>query len=276
MQEKPEQSGEPGLFDHLRASLAAEEVELPAPSSAPSPAPATREVSASLAAETPEQALVTNQTASAPQPLPDSPPVAPVMPASLSAEAPWVPPVPPAPPLPPRVSPPVARPAAYAASSGGWWTIPLLCIGLCLIACALVIGQVEVNRQLAWQRNKLKQDYEYLQRQIKVNDEFLKDIQTNPTLAERLAQRQMKEVRQGTAVLDVPALGKQNDRNPFVLVTIAPPPPLKPYEPRNSLLVWLCGTEQRRLAITALGLFLIAAGLVLGGPNEPAALRPRT
>ncbi len=163
-------------------------------------------------------------------------------------------------------TPPVAKPQP---STGAWWTIPMICVGLMMVACALIVGQVEINRQVAWQRNKLKIDLDYLQEQIKQNEEFLKRIQTDPTMAERLAQRQMKQVREGSAILDVPGLPHQNDRNPFQLTTIPPPKRLAPYRPSGDLLTTLFADQQRALAAIGLGLLLVAVGLVLGGPNEP-------
>lgn len=154
-------------------------------------------------------------------------------------------------------------------SSGAWWTIPMICVGLMMVACALIVGQVEINRQVAWQRNKLKIDLDYLQKQIKQNEESLKSMQTDPTMAEYLAMRQMGQVREGSAILDVRGLPHQNDRNPFRLTTIPPPKPLLPYQPRGDLLTTLFADQQRALAAIGLGLLLVAAGLVLGGPNEP-------
>jgi hypothetical protein len=139
-----------------------------------------------------------------------------------------------------------------------------------MVACALIVGQVELNRQVAWQRNKLKIDLDYLQAQVQQTEEYLKRIQTDPTMAERLAQRQMKQVREGSAILDVPGLPHQNDRNPFQLITIPPPKPLAPYQPRGDLLTSLFADQQRALCAIGIGLLLVAAGLVLGGPNEPA------
>ena len=155
-------------------------------------------------------------------------------------------------------------------SSGAWYTIPMICIGLTLVACALIIGQVETNRQVAWQRNKLKSDLTYLQEQIRHNEESLKRIQTDPTMAEYLAQRQMNQVREGSAILDVPGLPHQNDRNPFQLTTLPPPKTLAPYQPRGDLLTFLFADQQRALGAIGIGLMLVAAGLVLGGPDEAA------
>ena len=158
-------------------------------------------------------------------------------------------------------------------STGAWWTIPMICVGLALVACALIIGQVEANRQVAWRRNKLKIDLEYLQEQVRQNEDSLKWMQTNPTMSERLAQRQMNQVRAGSAILQVPGLPHQKDRNPFQLTTIPPPKPLAPYEPRGDLLTFLFADPRHALWAIGIGLMLVAAGLVLGGPADLAAER---
>src|SRR3954447_7987544 len=74
---------------------------------------------------------------------------------------------------------------------GGLWTIPLLCMGLAIIAACVIVPATDENRRLAYERERLKADLEQISRQIDVNDEFLKRIGDDPTLAERLAQRQM-------------------------------------------------------------------------------------
>lgn len=179
------------------------------------------------------------------------------------------------------VSPQPVRPVVVQPSTGAWWTIPMVCVGLGIVACALIIGQVEENRRVAWQRNKLKSDVEYFQKQIRKNDEFIKRIQTDPNLAERLAQLQMRQVREGLAILEVPGLPHQNDRNPFQLATIPPPPPFEPYKPRGDLLTQAfidqrTGQVAPRKALCGIGfgLMLVAIGLVMGGPNDEARPEP--
>src|SRR3954449_5992481 len=110
-------------------------------------------------------------------------------------------------------------------SSSGGWTIPLLCIGISLIACCLLIPAADENRRLVYEREKLKADIEQIHKQIEVNDEFLKRVADDPTLSERLAQRQMKMVRQGTSILELHGQAKTRDMSPFELVTLPPPPP---------------------------------------------------
>src|SRR5690242_1485771 len=73
---------------------------------------------------------------------------------------------------------PVAAPAAAAAPTawetprtkvapaaptrgrltGAWWTLPAIAAGMGIIAAVMVVAQVEENRQIAWQKNKLQMD----------------------------------------------------------------------------------------------------------------------
>ena len=164
------------------------------------------------------------------------------------------------------------------APRGGGWTLALLCFGIGLIACCVLIPQADSNRRLVYEREKLKLDLESIRKQVATNDEFLRRVADDPNLAERLAQRQMKIIRQGTKVLELkkqprsavaPAVTTAADEmSPFHLVHVAPPPPLAPYKPVGGLLAGLCYNPHTRLYLTGIGLFLMAAGLVFGfGPK---------
>ena len=165
------------------------------------------------------------------------------------------------------------------APRGGGWTLTLLCVGIGLIACCVLIPQADANRRLAYEREKLKLDLESVRKQVATNDEFLKRVADDPNLAERLAQRQMKIIREGTRVLELkkhkradvqgngattPGLLAADDMSPFHLVAVAPPPPLPPYKPVGGVLAGLCYNPHTRLYMTGLGLLFMAAGLVFG------------
>src|SRR5688572_32582728 len=87
-------------------------------------------------------------------------------------------------------------------SKSSAWTIPLLCAGIAILACCLLIPAADENRRLTWERERLKADLEQIQKQVSVNDAFLQRLMADPTLSERLARRQMKMVREGTSVLE--------------------------------------------------------------------------
>ncbi len=103
------------------------------------------------------------------------------------------------------------------------WSIPMMCLGMCIIAACVLIPQSESNKKLAAERDKLKHDLTYVETQLSVNDEFLKNVGGDAGLAERLAQRQMKVIRQGSSVLELKHQPAREEMSPFQLVSVAPP-----------------------------------------------------
>lgn len=150
--------------------------------------------------------------------------------------------------------------------SGGW-TIPILCAGIGLIACCLIIPQVDVNRRAAYKKLSLERDLASIKQQVAVNNEFLKRVGDDPTLAERLAQRQMNIVKEGSRVWRDPltSTGGADAMSPFQIVDVPPPAPLPPYRPAGGTFVAACLAPRSQLYLTGVGLMLLAAGLVLGG-----------
>jgi hypothetical protein len=151
---------------------------------------------------------------------------------------------------------------------GGSLTIPLLCVGIAIIACVCLLPLADENHQLAWERESLKADLAQLKEQGRVNGEFLTRVADDPTLAERLAQRQMKYLREGTSILKLKGGGKE-EMSPFHLVSVPPPPPLPAYEPVGGALATLVRQPRAQLYLCGLALMLIAAGLVLGYVPKP-------
>ncbi|HEX2971228.1 MAG TPA: hypothetical protein VHP11_02775 [Tepidisphaeraceae bacterium] len=160
---------------------------------------------------------------------------------------------------------PIAEDAASQTGGSHGWTFVLISVGIGLIACCLLIPQADENRTLLYQCNNLKMDLEHIQKQAEVSEEFLKQINEDPAVAERLAQLQMRFVRKGTNVLDLPELdAAEGQRSPFMLVTVTPPPPLPEYRPLGGRLANLCRDARSRLYMIGGGLMLMATGLVLG------------
>ncbi len=148
----------------------------------------------------------------------------------------------------------------------GLLAIPALCAGLCLIAVCLLVPQAEANRRLAVDRDQLRLDVAHADAQLAVNAGFLKAAGDDPEVAERLAQRQMRQIRGGTAALH---LAGDAGRLPPVatvadMLRVPPAPPVAAYRPLGGRLGALTGDARRQLGGFGVGLFLVAAGLVLG------------
>jgi hypothetical protein len=156
-------------------------------------------------------------------------------------------------------------------TGSGAITIPLLCAGVALIAACVLIPAADENRRLVYERERLKQDLEQIQHQVAVNDQFLAKVADDPNLAERLAQRQMKVVREGTRVLELRGSRTSRDNassSPFLLVTVPPPAPMPPYQPLGGSLAHYCLNPKTQLYLIGAGLLLMACGLVLGASNR--------
>jgi len=158
------------------------------------------------------------------------------------------------------------------ARRGSLFTIPLVCLGLAVLAACLLIPAVDQNRRMAYDREQLRRDLAQLDQQIAVNDDFLRKLADDPTLAERLARRQLNAHREGTRVLDLP---ESQDHvavaSPYALLHVAPPPPLPPYQPVGGRLGELCLNPKSRLYLMGGAMLCIVAGLLLGaaGRSEP-------
>ena len=162
--------------------------------------------------------------------------------------------------------PELDRELAPVASDGGGWTIPLLCAGIAIIACCMVMPQIDANRRLAYEKMTLKSDLSLIQKQVSVNQEFLKKIVDDPSLAERLAQRQLKRVRKGQHVLKI--RDEKPDMSPFQITAVSPPPAPPPYKPLSGTIATLCYSARNRLYLTGIALAMIAFGLVLGATPQ--------
>ncbi len=153
-------------------------------------------------------------------------------------------------------------------SKSGAWTIPLLCAGIGVLACCLLIPAADANRRLTWERERLRADLEQIQKQVRVNDAFLQKLMSDPTLSERLARRQMKMVREGSSVLETKRSVGKEELSPFLLVTLPPPAEMPEYQPLGGFLASVCHHPKSQLYLTGAGLLMIACGLVLGS-NAP-------
>jgi hypothetical protein len=151
------------------------------------------------------------------------------------------------------------------------WTIPLLCVGIATIACCVLIPAADENRQLADETRHLQADLDQINHQIAVNDQFLKSVSDDPTLLERLAERQMKMVRSGEAVLKLKDEDNRPEMSPYLLTNLPPPAMATAAPVDNGPLGKLSGDVHLRLFTMGAALMMVAAGLVLGvsSPSEP-------
>jgi len=151
----------------------------------------------------------------------------------------------------------------------------MLCLGIGLIACCLLIPLADSNRRLAYDRQRLRADLESLQTQAATNDQFIRRVHDDPSLAERLAQSQMKQIREGSSILPLKETSRAGgqvtagggDASPFQIVAVQPPPPLPPYRPVGGTIANLCYRPHTRLYVMGAGLLLMAGGLVLESPR---------
>lgn len=152
------------------------------------------------------------------------------------------------------------------ASQSSAFTIPLLCAGVAILACSLIIPAADENRQLTHERESLKADLAQLEKQVAMNDAFLRKLASDPGLSERLAQRQMRMVREGTSVLELNG-PKSNDLSPFLLVSVPPPAPMPAYQPIGGSFARLFREPRTQLYLTGAALLMMAVGLVLGSTS---------
>jgi hypothetical protein len=167
---------------------------------------------------------------------------------------------------------------------GQGWTLILLCLGLFVSSACVLLPQVDANRRMVYDREKLRLDLQQIQKQVAVNREFLNKVESDPQLSERLALRQMRVVRPGERVLDfkneepdapgAPTAGSAESEaaqmSPFMIVNVPPPPPLPEYQPVGGFLGQIVLDPHFQLYLLGGALFCVAAGLVLGDP-EPAS-----
>jgi hypothetical protein len=157
----------------------------------------------------------------------------------------------------------------------GGWTVAVLMAGLTTIGVCVVIPQADANRRLEREQSRLSADLAQINQQTAVNEQFLATLENDPQLAQRLAQRQMKFIRQGESLL--PYKSAQNsgaliasEVSPYSLVAVPAPTALAAYQPPGGLLgKWLLDSRIR-LDCLAAGFFLVAVGLILGSNDVHA------
>jgi hypothetical protein len=153
-----------------------------------------------------------------------------------------------------------------APPTGAWWTIPLTFVGIAITACAILVPAADENRRHTYELTKIEREVDYFQRQSAVNVDFLHRVDSDPTLAERLALRQLHRTREGATVAALG--GVKPDRfgaSPYAITRLDPPADLPPYTPvPGKLGEWFLG-DKRPQQMAGLGLCVAGAGVLLGG-----------
>lgn len=149
--------------------------------------------------------------------------------------------------------------------------MPALVVGFGVVGACLLVPQVEQNRQVKWELDQLKAEQARVDEQIRVNDEFIKQVRVDPTLMSRLAQRQLRLMPEGTQVLEVKGVSGFDSRSPFQLTSVPAPQPVAAPSPVGGALLEPVRNGKVRLYLMGGALMLVAAGLVLDGPAKNSA-----
>jgi hypothetical protein len=160
-------------------------------------------------------------------------------------------------------------------SRWGVWTLAMLCVGLGMIAACILVPEADASRRLVYDRDKLQLDLNQVREQVAANSDFLNKLESDPQLTQRLAEREMRSVPAGQAVVDPkPDVGfstvesAAQRMSPFMIVNVPPPPPLAPYQPLGGAIAEVCRNSRSQTFLLGAGMFLVAAGLVLGDSSK--------
>ncbi len=149
--------------------------------------------------------------------------------------------------------------------TGAWWTLPLMCAGLAIVACAVLVPAADENRRDGHELARIERDVAHFEKQSAVNKQFLEHVSTDPTLAERLAMRQLRLTRADSRIVRSPKADDPFSMSPYALVSIDPPKPMPEYRPVGGFLSRYFLDPQGQIYLTGLGILLTAAGVILGG-----------
>jgi hypothetical protein len=101
-------------------------------------------------------------------------------------------------------------------------------------------------------------------------------MEHDPQLTERLAQREMRAVQQGEAIVNTPLVSSAQSASadaermsPFNIVNVPPPAALPPYQPVGGYFARLCRSPQSHVYLLGAGMILVAGGLALGEAQRP-------
>ena len=151
--------------------------------------------------------------------------------------------------------------------SGTIWAIPLMCLGLGLLACVVLIPASGESRRLARQRDELVREVDRLQAQADRNAEFLHRLGRDADLGRVVAERQAGGGGQVYESIALPGMDTELAASPYAMLTLPEPPPLPPPATVGGRLAAWCRDAELRPWLLAGSLLTTAAGLLLGRPK---------
>ncbi|MEM1013663.1 MAG: hypothetical protein AAGI46_15755 [Planctomycetota bacterium] len=159
---------------------------------------------------------------------------------------------------------------ADAGRRASLWALPLMAVGLSLVACAVLIPASEENRLVEAERRRLVAQVETLQNQVETNDEFLRRLEREAEVARRLSNRMQPPEPDGeVAVLASHRTGSVWQMSPLAMLeTEAVEPIAAPPAMTGKLADW-CRDGRHRLAVAGTGLFACLLALLAGSVRRP-------
>lgn len=173
------------------------------------------------------------------------------------------------------------------------WPVLAVAAGLLVTAACLIYPQVEENRELLRERQRLEAELARVQSQIEANTAFLRQARdpgpAGQALRQRLAERQLRVLPAGAEPIALPGL-PEDPRSPFHLILAALVAAERPTavagaasalnpkmagaaseedsSPWGGRLAGLFGNERSRLYLLAAGLMLLGTGLICDAPRR--------
>jgi hypothetical protein len=150
-----------------------------------------------------------------------------------------------------------------------WWTLPLLALGLGIVACAILIPAAEENRLAEAERRRLTAEVEALAQRASLNEDFLARIHRDKHIAKRLARQAAPPKPDSRLVVLAAGLDASTISNPLAMLEPQPVELLPPPPPADGLLPRWCLDSRGRLGVAGAGLFACLVALLAGDRRVP-------
>jgi len=160
----------------------------------------------------------------------------------------------------------VSSPAEAGTSSSGLWALPLLALGLCLVACAVLIPAAEENRLVEAERRRLVAEVESLRKKAEMNEQFLTRLHHDQRLVERLRRRlRPPGPDENVAILASHGGASRWALSPLAMLEPAPVEAEPPPAIVTGVLADWCRDDRQRLIVLGVGLMAVLVALLAGG-----------